>query len=346
MKKKVLATGLLTIMTAMALSGCGSSVGKNSTESVDRESAYSAQYDGGDLYNAGAMDQAAEADETAPEEESVAPQEAGEGEVQEVSANRKLIKTVSMSVETKEFDTLTANLKEKVEGLGGYMESSYISGRSTQAAYDETRYASYTIRIPAAKLDSFVTQVSKISNIISKNENIEDITLNYVDLKSKKETLEIEKERLMVLLEKADSIETIVALESRLTEIRYQLESMESQLRTYDNLVDYATVNIDVNEVERETKVTPQSSFEKMANGFSNSIYNIGIGFRNFFIAFVIAIPYLIVWGIIILLFIIIVRICIKQANKKHEKLNIKGQEAIKNQTKEQTSGSSNENKD
>ncbi len=309
-RKSRLVNGAIIIMTAIALVGCGSS--KNSYESTTDNAV--SQYDGGEIYNAGAAD---EADmETTEEALDVSPEEAG-GEVQEVAANRKLIKTVQMSVETKEFDTLTANLKEKVDGLGGYMESSYISGRSTQAAYDETRHASYTIRIPAVKLDSFVTQIADISNVTSKNESTQDITLNYVDLKSKKETLEIEKERLMVLLEQADSIETIVALESRLTEIRYQLESMESQLRTYDNLVDFATVNIDVSEVERESKVTPQSSVEKMASGFLDSIYNIGIGIRNFFIAFVIALPYLIIWAVIILAIVLIIRLCIKKSNKK-----------------------------
>ena len=60
----------------------------------------------------------------------------------------------------------------------------------------------------------------------------------------RKKSLEIEQERLWALLEKADSLDAVVALEARLSEIRYELESYTSQLRLYDNQVDYSTVSI------------------------------------------------------------------------------------------------------
>ena len=53
--------------------------------------------------------------------------------------------------------------------------------------------------------------------------------------KAGKKTLTTEQERIWALLEKADTLEAVIALEERLSEIRYQLESMESQLKLYDN---------------------------------------------------------------------------------------------------------------
>lgn len=308
-KRKSIALGSGLIVACCLLTACGSK--GYTTESTADTGAYENSYATDDLYEADVMEDSAEESGSGSLSE-----EAG----QQVAANRKLIKNVDMTVETEEFDVLTKKLIDKVEALGGYMEKAYVSGKSIQASYDSTRSANYTARIPADRLDEFVTEVSNISNVLDKNESVDDVTLNYVDLESKKNTLKIEQERLTSLLEQADSIETIVALESRLTEIRYQLESMESQLRTYDNLVDYATVYLNVQEVERVTPVAPQSAIEKMTDGFVNSIYQIGRGMKNFVIGFVIVLPYLVLWGIIILIFILIIKGIIKRNQKKAEK--------------------------
>ena len=68
------------------------------------------------------------------------------------------------------------------------------------------------------------------------------MTLQYVDLESHKKALTTEQDRLIELMEQAETVEDIITIEGRLSEVRYQLESMESQLRTYDNKIDYSTV--------------------------------------------------------------------------------------------------------
>lgn len=318
MKKKksmILGSGLL--IACCLLTACGSGSKGYSTESATEttdSAPYENSYATDDIYEEDIMADAATED--AGEGSKGMTEESGK----QVADNRKLIKNVDMTVETEEFEALTKKLTEKVEALGGYMEKAYVSGKSIQASYDSTRSASFTARIPADRLDEFVTEVSSISNVLDKNESVDDVTLDYVDLESKKKTLKIEQERLTTLLEQADSIETIVALESRLTEIRYQLENMESQLRTYDNLVDFATVYLDVQEVERVTPVAPQSAIEKMKDGFVNSVYQIGRGIKNFVIGLVIVLPYLLLWGLIIFIFILIVKGIIKRNQKKAEK--------------------------
>lgn len=311
MRRKKLSAILGFMAVCFMLTACGSSNESTSVE-YEAENYTMAEYATDDVY-----------EEKAAYDEGTT-NSSSEGATKSVETNRKLIKNVTMSVETEEFDVLTKKLTDKVEALGGYMESAYVSGTSIQASYDSTRSASYTARIPVEKLDEFVTEVSDISNVLSKSENVEDVTLSYVDLESKKKTLQIEQERLTSLLEEADSIETIVALESRLTEVRYELESMESQLRTYDNLVEYATIYLDVQEVERITPVAPQSAFEKMSEGFVESIYNIGKGFKNFGIGLVIVSPYLVVWAVIIFIFVMIIKGLIKRNEKKAAKKQAK----------------------
>lgn len=218
---------------------------------------------------------------------------------QMASTDRKLIKNVTLGVETEDFDGLISELYKRVNEVGGYMEDSSISGNSYYYR-DDSRYANLTIRIPGSALDEFVNQVAEISNVTRKNESIQDITLQYVDVESHKLALATEQERLLALLEKAETVEDIIAIEGRLSEVRYQLQSYESQLRTMDNQVDYSTVYIDISEVKKLTPQKELNVWERIQTGFSENLVSLGEGMRDLFVVIIVSIPYLAVWGLII----------------------------------------------
>ena len=229
------------------------------------------------------------------------------------ATSQKLIKTVSLSMETKEFDPLLENIRSKVEELGGYIESSEISG-SSYYSVQENRYAWLTLRIPADKLEGFVTVVSELGNVTSKNESVEDITLQYVDVEGRKQALETEQARLLELLERAETMEDIIAIESRLSEVRYELQSYGSTLRTYDNQVNYSTVSIRISEVERVTPVIEKRTFlEEIQYRLSDNLYDIGQGIRNFVIWFISSLPYLIIWAAVIAVLVLVARKIIRK---------------------------------
>ena len=112
------------------------------------------------------------------------------------TSNRKLITTVNLSAETTDFDTLLNNINQKVASLGGYIESSNVDiGSSYYEGYGSSRSASMTIRIPAGNLQEMTDMVTKNSNITSQSKNVDDVTLSYVDLQSRKNAYKAEEER-------------------------------------------------------------------------------------------------------------------------------------------------------
>lgn len=269
-----------------------------------------------------ATEEAATTDEAAPQEDG------GSADLENtVASNRKLIRRVNMDVETQDFDGLTQFIESKVSNLGGYMEESSVYGSGYD--YNSYRTAQYTVRVPVDKLDEIVSAVGQQGNIVHKNESATDVTLSYVDTKSRKEANEVEYERLLALLEKAEDIDTIVALESRMTTVRYEIQSLESQLRTYDNLVDFATVEISVSEVIVYTPTEPEkkTDLERMSEGFINSIKNIVHDFKEFVIDFVSALPYLMIWAVIIWIIVVIIRKIRKRNKMKKGKKNAEGKE-------------------
>ncbi|WMJ86894.1 DUF4349 domain-containing protein [Anaerocolumna sp. MB42-C2] len=243
--------------------------------------------------------------------EQLADETAGK---ESVSTNRKLIRRIIMELETMEFNPTMDFITKEVNKSGGYIEKSEIQGDSYEGSTN--RYANLVIRIPSTEVDSFITKVDKNANVINKQESMEDITLNYVDTKSHVKALQIEQERLLALLEKSGKLEDIISLEDRLSDVRYELEKYASTLRTYDNLVEYSTITLTVDEVVRITPVEGKSAWNRMGTGLKDSLYNIRQGFVNFIVWLVVNGPYLILWGIILVIFVLIgIKI-----NKKYKK--------------------------
>ena len=201
-----------------------------------------------------------------------------------VKENRKLIRNVTIEMETTDFSTTIDEISRRTEEMGGYIESSGISGDSIGST--GTKYASFTIRIPQDRLDEFLDAAAEAGSVTYKSENVEDITLQYADTESRIKSLKTEQERLWELMEQADSIDTIIALNQRLSEISYDLESYESRLKTYDNKVDYSTVRLSVNEVKTYTEQTKDGVFTRIQKGFNKNLAFLLTTGENIFVWF------------------------------------------------------------
>lgn len=232
---------------------------------------------------------------------------------------QKLIRKVNLSVETKEFDALMPALNTQIGQLGGYIENMETYNGSRYSDYRGSRYARMTIRIPKAQLDGFLETVSGICNVVRQNESADDVTLNYVDMESRRNTLRTEQERLLAFLEKAQSIEEIITIEDRLSNVRYQLESMEAQLRTIDNRVDYSTVDLDITEVKELTPVAELTVWEEISTGFGESLRDIGDGAVDFGVWFVVNLPYFVIWAAVIAAAVLVIKKLRKNKKSKRE---------------------------
>lgn len=302
--KKILALALCILLLLLAFVGCGGAAKDATYERTDDvfyepvlpEEALS----GGSHYYNGAYS-----------ETTAATEPSGS-----VSTNRKLIRTVSLSVETEEYDVLLNDISARISACGGYLESMNADTRYSSSS----RYATMTIRVPADRLDEFVNDVSGISNVVQRSENTEDVTLTYVDMESHAKALRTEQDRLVALLEKAENLKDILEIEDRLTTVRYELENMESQLRTYDNLVEYATVTLSISEVQKLTPTEEKGFWEKIGDGFMDSLNDVWEGLKSFFSFVVIALPYLLVIAVIVIVVLVIIFQSVKRSRKKAAK--------------------------
>ena len=325
----------LAAILGLVLAGCGGSSNKYAdTSAAVTEEAYDTGtgYLSDDIYSY-AQENGYAAEEPA---EALEAKTDGSESPEVADTSRKLIKNVDLEVETEEFDDLLTTIEQKTEALAGYIEESYTYNGSAYRGRS-TRNASLIIRIPAGKLNTFLSEVAEVSNVISRNERVTDVTLQYVDMESHKKALVAEQDRLLELLEQAENIEDIISIESRLSEVRYQIESMESQLRTMDNQVSYSTINLSIEEVKQLTPVKEQSVGEKIATGFWKNLTRVGAGILNFVIGLIISIPYVLLWGIIIAIVVFIIRSVLKKnrSRKVSNKVSNKPEEEKEKQKNE-----------
>lgn len=212
----------------------------------------------------------------------------------------KIITNVYISLETIEFGSTTDNLNEIINKNKGYIEDSSISHNN----YINNRiykYAQYTIRVPKESVDSFIKEISSIGNVVSQNTSKQDITKQYYDTESRLNVLKIKEERILTLLEKAEKIEDIIAIENQLSEIIYQKESLTKSILDMDEKVSYSTVSINISEVEKLTSgVTTETTFgTKIANAFRDSVYFFKVVLEKFLITFIYVLPYFLIIGVI-----------------------------------------------
>lgn len=242
--------------------------------------------------------------------------ESADGTESSAVQDEKIIKTVELYAETKEYTAYIGTIKADVTALGGYIETSEtdLGGGSKY-----NRSAELVVRIPADKLDEFLTKAGEGGNITSITENQQNVTLEYVDMESRISAFKTERETLTKLLEEAASLENVLAIQERLSEVNYEIENYTAQLRVLENRVSYSTVTMRIREVERVTEEEP-SLGTQIKNRFSDNLEELGDVLRNLVIDVVGGIPVILPVAAIAAVAIVIIR---KLWKKRKVKKNV-----------------------
>ena len=163
------------------------------------------------------------------------------------SPDAKVIRSANLVIQTTEFEASVAALAALTEEQGGYYETARVEGGGI---YDSNanRSAYYVVRIPKENFTSFRDAVGEVGHLYSIEEGTQDVGERYYDTEARLATLTTKRERLLSLLEKAEKMEDIIALESALADVQYEIDSHTATLRKYDSLIDYATFEIRLNE--------------------------------------------------------------------------------------------------
>lgn len=207
---------------------------------------------------------------------------------------QKIIYTVSMNLESTDIDQTISDLKQRVSDYGGYIT---YSNMYTYGDNNEYKSASYTIRIPTASYKEFINESGESANVTSLSEYAEDITDTYIDTSARLENLKLEEETLQGLLEQAETLSDVIAIQQSLTSVRSDIESYESRIKNYDTQVEYTSIDIYITDVARYS--SNLSAFDKFINLVQESFDNFVNVLSSIFSFIIYAIPFVLVLGVV-----------------------------------------------
>lgn len=214
----------------------------------------------------------------------------------------KIIRTVKIHAQTLHFEDAVREIEGAVASLGGYVGSSQVQGTNLNQRNREvppSRYANYTLRIPAERLDEFLSLTGEAVHIISTESNADDVTDEYYDVEARLAVLEAERTLLEKMLSESANVSTMISVEERLYDVIYEIESYESALRVYDHKVAYSTVNLTLSEVVSLT-VGEKSFGTRVKEAVSESWNDLVEGSQDVLIALIYALPVLLILGAVV----------------------------------------------
>ena len=258
-------------------------------------------------------------DNTAEEAPAGSPESQGSA----VDITEKIIYSAYVSIETTDFDASVSGLEQKIRSLGGFVENSNVSG-DTRWNNDGTtsvvnRWAYYTFRIPAEKFEYFLQLTHTYGNVLSTSRSAQNVTSSYTDFEARLSSLNTQEERLLDMLSKSTDVETLIALEQRLSDVRYEIEAIERNLRNYDAQIRYSTIDLSIREVELYTPTVPirRSFGEKLEIALSDGWTQFMRGTQNLLLGLAASLPALILLLVLAAAVIICIRIRIKKRKAK-----------------------------
>ena len=281
---------VLLLSAALLLTGCGSKSASTGSYTISETAANDLLFEGSSF-------------------------ETDFGDSQTLPQGQKFIITMDIQAEAEDLDAALSAVTEKAGALGGYIEN---QSQYNGSLYSGRRYrsASLTVRIPAEKLEEFTAAVENAGNVVSSSRSTQDVTLEYVDTESRITALKTEQARLLELMDEAATMSDLLEIESRLTDVRGELEQYTSRLKVLENQVDYATVNLDLTEVTEYTPVAEKTRLQKIRDGFVDSIRGVWNGILDFVSLVIIGLPYLVVFGLVLWAVIALIRRRIRKRKK------------------------------
>ena len=327
------------IILVLVISACGSAKSASTSEydyATEEAAGAVEDYEYGNGYAASMTQAKAYDGEETADTGSGSEKEPEQPEaVEPAESNQKLVYTCWMTIQTLEFDKTQSSVKDAVKKVGGIIESESVTDSDYHWYYDSyykksgTLTSNLTVRVPSAKYEEFLTLLDGAGGkVTNRSQNVENITKRYNDQTVYIQSLETQEKRLMEMMEKAETVEEMITVEARLTEVQTELNQARSSLANMDTDVKYSTVNLTLEEVVKytDTPKTPLTFGERVADAFVESWANFVAMLQGIVIGLIYILPTL----LLVLAILLVVFLIHREYRKKHPK--VKKEKAQNNQ--------------
>ena len=173
---------------------------------------------------------------------------------------------LTISVGAGTFDSKLAAVRALVQ-----LQQGFISGTDAQASpanpNEQIRSGVISFMVPAAKFDDTIDQLSKLGKVQNEHISGNDVSAQYVDLQARLANMEAQRNAMLALLGKAQTVSDIIAVQNQLGQITQQIEQLKGQISYIEHNTTYSTVSVNILEAGAPAQTTSVDSW-----GFASAI--------------------------------------------------------------------------
>ena len=237
------------------------------------------------------------------------------GSATDTGTDKKVVKNGDLELRVDSVDSAASKITQiaKDNGGDGFSCKFCVIGQSN------TKSGNITVKVPVANYEASFAEIKKSAIVvISESTTGQDVTLQYTDLQAQLNNAQAEEQSYQKLLGTAQKIDDILSITQQLTQVRSEIESLQGQIKYMDSQIDMASISVNLTEDVNVTIVDSWRPWQVVKESFNALVKNVQV-WVDFLIGLVIlAIPVLLLYGLVILIFYKIGRKIYRKFSKKN----------------------------
>jgi hypothetical protein len=203
-------------------------------------------------------------------------------------------RTAQLTLTTHDFDQLRARIDAVLARHHGY-----LADLTVNAPENSGRSLNASLRIPAAQLDSALTEFKQLGRVESESQNGRDVSKEYVDLVARAANARNTAQRLTQLLaQRTGKLSDVLAVETQLGRVQGEIERMEAERKNTESQVAYAALQLNVGEnYKAQLQMAPDSTLIRFRNAAIEGYRSMADGLIGFALLVVAYAPSVLLWG-------------------------------------------------
>ncbi|MBV8153683.1 MAG: DUF4349 domain-containing protein [Candidatus Eremiobacteraeota bacterium] len=128
------------------------------------------------------------------------------------------------------------------------------------------------LRVPANRFDAAMGAVAGTGKVRSQAESASDLSSDIVDSGARLRNLRRTEDDMRAIMDRSGSVEQILEVENQLSQVREQIETLESSLTAMHRQVAYATIDVSLSAESSVSPVGP-TAFAQLGNALRSATH-------------------------------------------------------------------------
>lgn len=208
-----------------------------------------------------------------------------------------IARTASVSLIVKDFGPVEASVKAIAQRHNGY-----IANLNSTSPQEAARSLAATLRIPSAQLESAIAELKQLGHVEQESQSGEEVTKEFTDRAARMKNARATEERLLdVLRNHTGQVKDILATEQEIARVRGDIEQMEADQRSLQTRVDFATVELSVQEEYKASlQSAPPSTVRRLRNAAVEGYRSVVESVIVFGVWALQSLPTVLLWGFVL----------------------------------------------